>query len=125
MDQTTDIAAHIEPIGLEEAHAVPLADLPKWIRRTADQKAAVSYEWSIAFGNYKERRGSLALYFHREEQLQITAAEMKADIDPHVIEIGEYSWRMKERILAFENAERQLLQELQIKLALARGGSVD
>lgn len=125
MDQATAIAAHIEPIGLEAAHSVPLADLPKWIRITADQKAAISYEWSIAFGNYKERRGSLALYFHREKHLQITAAEMKADIDPHVIEIGDYSWRMKERIVAFENAERQLLQEFQVKLVLARAGSAD
>jgi len=125
MDQVANIATRVEPIGLEEAHAVPLADLPKWIRITADQKAAISYEWSVAFGNYKERRGSLALYFHREEHLQITAAEMKADIDPHVIEIGDYSWRMKERIVAFENAERQLLQEFQVKLALARVGSVD
>ncbi len=125
MDQTTDIATQIEPIGPEEAHAVPLADLPKWIRITAEQKAAVSCEWSIAFGNYQERRGSLALYFHREERLQITAAEMKADIDPHVIEIGEYSWQMKQRIVAFENAERQLLQELEIKLALAQADSVN
>jgi hypothetical protein len=125
VDQATAIAAHIEPIGLEAAHSVPLADLPKWIRITADQKAAISYEWSIAFGNYKERRGSLALYFHREKHLQITAAEMKADIDPHVIEIGDYSWRMKERIVAFENAERQLLQEFQVKLVLARAGSAD
>ena len=125
MNQPTDIATHVEPIGLEEAHAVPLADLPKWIRITADQKAAFTYEWSVAFGNYKERRGSLALYFHREEHLQITAAEMKADIDPHVIEIGDYSWRMKERIAAFEIAERQLLQELEVKLALARSGAID
>ena len=53
MDQTTGIAAHIEPIGPEEAHAVPLPDLPRWIRITADQKAAISYQWSVAFGNYK------------------------------------------------------------------------
>ena len=38
---------------------------------------------------------------------------------------GEYSRRLKERIVAFEIPERQLLQELQVKLALARAGSTD
>lgn len=125
MDQTTDTAAHIEPIGLEEAHAVPLADLPKSIRMTADQKAAISYEWSVAYYHYKERRGALVHYFHREEGLGITAAEIKADIDQNVIDAGDYSRRLKERVAAFEIAERQLLQELNVKLALARGGAVD
>ena len=125
MDQTTDIAAHIEPIGVEEAHAIPLADLPKWIRITADQKAAISYEWSVAYYHYKERRGALVHYFHREEGLGITAAEIKADLDPNVIEAGDYSRRLKERVAAIEIAERQLLQEYNVKLAVARAASGD
>ena len=125
MDQVTAIATQVEPIGLEAAHAVPLADLPKWIRITADQKAAISYEWSSAYYHYKERRNSLVNFFHREEGLGITASEVTADIDPNVIDAGEYSRRLKERIVAFEIAERQLLQELQVKLALARAGSAD
>jgi len=125
VDQTTDIAAHIEPIGVEEAHAIPLADLPKWIRITADQKAAISYEWSVAYYHYKERRGALVHYFHREEGLGITAAEIKADLDPNVIEAGDYSRRLKERVAAIEIAERQLLQEYNVKLAVARAASGD
>jgi hypothetical protein len=119
VDQSTDFAAPDEPISVEAAHSIPLEDLPMWIRITAEQKAAVANEWNAAFGNFRERRRSLALYFHGEEKLGITAAEMKADIDPHVIEAGEYSRRLKERIGAFENAERQLQQELAVKLALA------
>ena len=122
MDQPTEIAAPDEPISVEAAHALPLEDLPMWIRNTAAQKAAITSEWNAAFGNFRERRRSLALYFHGEEKLGITAAEMKADIDPHVIEAGEYSRRLKERIAAFENAERQLQQELAVKLALAHAG---
>lgn len=125
MDQTADIAARVEPIGPEEAHAIPLVDLPKWIRITADHKGAISYEWSSAYYNYKEFRNSLANFFHREEGLGITAAEIKADIDPNVIDASEYSRRLKERIVAFEVAERQLLQEFQVKLALARASSAD
>ena len=67
----------------------------------------------------------LANFFHREEGLGITAAEIKADIDPNVIDASEYSRRLKERIVAFEVAERQLLQEFQVKLALARASSAD
>jgi hypothetical protein len=122
MNQPTEVATPDEPISAEAAHALPLEDLPMWIRNTAAQKAAITSEWNAAFGNFRERRRSLALYFHGEEKLGITAAEMKADIDPHVIEAGEYSRRLKERIAAFENAERQLQQELAVKLALAHAG---
>jgi len=125
VDQVTDKATQVEPIGPEEAHAVSLVDLPKWIRITADQKAAISYEWSVAYYHYKERRGALVCYFHSEEGLGITAAEIKADIDQNVIEAGDYSRRLKERVAAFEIAERQLLQEYNAKLALARPGSMD
>ena len=125
MDQTTGIAAHVEPVGPEEADAIPLADLPKWIRMTAERKNAISYEWSVAYTDFKQRRGALIHHFHRDEGLGITAAENKADIDPMVIEAGEYSRRLKERIAEFEIAERQLLQEFSVKLALAHAGSTN
>jgi hypothetical protein len=125
VDQSTDIAIQVEPIGIEEAHALPLSDLPKLTRITAEQKAAISYEWSVAYYHFKVRRNSLVNYYHREEGLGITAAEIKADIDPSVIEAGEYSRRLKERIAAFEIVERQLSQEFEVKLALARSGEIN
>lgn len=110
----------VTPIGAQAAAALPLAELPAAIRRMADEKHQLAREWANAFGNYKERRRSLALYFHRDQNLGITAAEMQAEIDPNVIEAGEYSRSLRDQLQAFETAERHLQQELDVKLALAR-----
>jgi len=91
----------------------------------ADERARLSREWATAFGHFNERRRALTLYFHRDEGLGITAAEMQAEIDPHVIDAGEQSRRLKERIIAFENAQRQLEQEFQVKLLAGRADHGD
>lgn len=112
-----DTSTLLEPISADDAHALSIRELPLAIRITADRKAAITREWSIAFGNYSERLRAMTLYYHRDHHLMITAAEMKAAIDPAVIEASECSLRLKEQIVAFENSERQLEAELKVKLA--------
>lgn len=112
-----------EPIDATKAQAIPLSDLPVAIRRAAHLTACARAEWEMAYGHYRERQRALILYYHRDQGLGITAAEMKADIDPAVVDAAQYSLELKQRVAGFEAAERQLLQEFQLKLALAQTNS--
>ena len=109
-----------EPINADAAHAISLIDLPIAIRRAAHQTASARAEWEMAYGHYRERQRALILYYHRDQGLGISAAEMKAEIDPSVIDASQYSLGLKQRVAAFEAAERHLLQEFQAKLILAQ-----
>lgn len=122
--QEVEVTIEIQPIGIEAAEAIPLPELPLWIRRTADQKAAVNYEWSVAFHAYKQRQCAKIHHLHCEAGFGIKAAEIQAEIDPEVRAIGEHSRQLKERLTSFEISERHLLQLYEVKLALLRSSLV-
>ena len=115
----------VEPVSLtqltaEEAHAIPLEELPALIRRIGDERARLEKDWSDAYGNFKEQRRSLAVYYLQHERLPFSAADWKAECDPQVIEASEYSLAMKQQLRAHETLERQLIQEFEMRLALLR-----
>lgn len=119
MEQYTSARPTSEPISAEDACAAPLEALPRMIRAMADEVVRLKHEWLDVYGNYRERKASLTLYFHTDERLGIMAAGIKAGIDPHIIEAGANSQRLRQRIAAFENAEQHLMHELQVRVLMA------
>jgi hypothetical protein len=114
-DHSSDNALPM-PICSEEAAAASLAELPRMIRAMADARLELTPAWNRAYGNCRERKAALALYFHCDEDLGISAAEHKASIDPQVIDACMESLRIKAQITAYENAEQQLLLEFEARV---------
>lgn len=110
------------PFPAEVVAHIPLSLLPFFVRRVREDLATARAVWWEAYGRYREIQRTLALWYHEERKLQITAAEKKADIDPRVVEASTESHRLKTIVEGLERAEAHLLEELEVRLTLVRSG---
>lgn len=105
-------------LAAEHIISIPLQQLPLYIRQLQDRRDAVASEWWRAWGDFKSRRASLALFFHEDKRMGIQAALMKAESDPVIAELGIYSLKVKDQLKQLERVLYQLENTLKVRLAL-------
>ena len=105
-------------LAAEDIINFPLEQLPLCIRQLQDRRDAAASEWWRAWGDFKSRRDSLALFFHEDKRMGIQAALMKAESDPVISELGIYSLKVKDQLKQLERVLYQLENTLKVRLAL-------
>lgn len=89
------------------------------IRHVADRKAEARQDWFQAYENYKHQCHTRLLRHHLSHGLGFNAAEAKALTEPQVVDASIHSRALWEAYDEFRRCERQLRQELKVRLRMA------
>ena len=99
----------------EAIHVTPLLELPGLLRNLGELEARLRRDWWTAYQHYRHTFARWTLHYHQFDKLQISAAQLKAELDEDVGTAMVESRRCWEAVQTARRARLNVKAELRVR----------